>query len=512
MSLILSIPPEEMREKFLALKSARDVAALLEVKYSHLTYHLYKSTSSEKYITFTIPKRSGGEREIKAPISAIKILQRKLNTLLQQVYKHKEPVHSYIYKHSVISNARRHVNKKWVLTVDLSNFFPTISFQRIRGMFISKPHLLGEGAATVLAQLCCCDGFLPQGAPTSPIISNMICAKLDSELGRLSQKHKCRYTRYADDLTFSTNEAVFPESLAKEENGGRIVIGDELARVINDNWFIINDNKIRLRAYDTHQEATGLTVNEKVNVRRRYVKQIRAMLHSWERNGLEQAQTDYIQKHSTKKHRNPRKPSPEFKAVLYGKLAFLKQVIGENNPVYLRYFTQLQRLTLLEKYQKQKDNTDHRKRGLILERLMQKMFALNQVEVYKSFRRNENGEQIDGSCKYEGWYYLIECKWQEALSSHRDTDSLYAEIDRSGAGTWGIFISVNGWSDNVPDLLKQNRYKGIILMNGSDIEHVLRDRVKLGELIQAKEKHLHFKSEPYFDAANLVRTEGSPIG
>jgi len=329
MSLILLIKSEEMRERFLALKNARDVAALLEVKYSDLTYHLYKSTSDQKYTTFTIPKRSGGQREIKAPISSIKILQRKLNNILQQVYKHREPVHSYIYKHNVISNARRHVNKKWVLNVDLMNFFPTISFQRIRGMFISKPYLLGEGAATVLAQLCCCDGSLPQGAPTSPIISNIICSKLDSEIGRLAQRHKCLYTRYADDLTFSTNEAVFPESLAKKENGGRVVIGDELTRVINANWFIINDNKIKLRAYDAHQEATGLTVNEKVNVRRRYVKQIRAMLHSWERNGLEQAQTDYVQKHFIKKHRNPRKTAPEFKAVLYGKLAFLKQVIGE---------------------------------------------------------------------------------------------------------------------------------------------------------------------------------------
>ena len=280
MSLILSIPPEEMREEFLSLRSARDVAALLEVEYSQLTYHLYKSTSAEKYMTFSIPKRSGGEREIKAPKSAIKILQKKLNILLQQVYKRKEPVHSYIYGHSVVSNARRHVSKKWVLNVDLSNFFPTISFQRIRGMFISRPYLLGEGAATVLAQLCCCDGFLPQGAPTSPIISNMICAKLDGELGRLAQRCKCLYTRYADDLTFSTNEVAFPESLARKEDGGRTVIGDELARVISENWFIVNENKIRLRAYDTRQEATGLTVNEKVNVRRRYVRQVRAMLHS----------------------------------------------------------------------------------------------------------------------------------------------------------------------------------------------------------------------------------------
>ncbi len=161
-------------------------------------------------------------------------------------------------------------------------------------------------------------------------------------------------------------------------------------------------------------------------------------------------------------------------------------------------------MILLDEYQKQKENPNARERGLMLERLMQKIFALNNVEVYKSFRRNDSGEQIDGSCKVDGYYYLIECKWQTALSSHRDVDSLLAEITRSGAGTWGIFISVNGWSDNVPNLLKENTYKGIILMNGSDIEHVLKDRVSLGELIQAKSKRLHFYSEPYFDASNLL--------
>ena len=98
----LSIQPEEMRAKFFALKTARDVAGLLEVKYSVLTYHLYKCTNEQKYVTFRIPKRLGGEREIKAPISAIKIIQKKLNSVLQQVYKHREPVHGYIKNHNVV--------------------------------------------------------------------------------------------------------------------------------------------------------------------------------------------------------------------------------------------------------------------------------------------------------------------------------------------------------------------------------------------------------------------------
>ncbi len=504
MSAKLSIAPEEMSAKFFALKTAKDVAGLLEIQNTQLAYHLYKCTSEQKYVTFKIPKRSGGKREIKAPVSPIKIMQGNLNKVLQEVYKHRKPVHGFIYRRSIISNAYKHVNKRWVLNIDLKDFFPTISFQRIRGMFISRPYLVGENAATVLAQICCCDGTLPQGAPTSPIISNMICSKLDSELNRMAEQYQCVYTRYADDLTFSTNENVFPEALAKKKGDGNIEAGDEIARIISENWFNINNNKVKLRRYDMRQEVTGLTVNKKVNVRRRYVKQIRAMLHSWEKYGLEHAQTEYIRRHYIKKHRNPGKDTPEFKDILYGKLCFLKQVIGESNPVYSRYCMQFQRLFLLDEYNNQKENEDTSGRGLILEKLIEKLFRVNDFEVIKSFRRNRNGEQIDGACKYDGNYYLIECKWQSKMSSHRDLDILFVEVLRSAINTMGLFISVNGWSEHAIYLLRQNTYKNIILMNGSDIEHVLKERVSLRELMEAKKRALSVKAEPYFDASNLL--------
>lgn len=504
MSLELSISPKEMRAKFFVLENTKDVADLLEIKNSQLAYHLYKCTSEQKYVTFEIPKRSGGKREIKAPISPIKIIQRNLNKVLQEAYKYRKPVHGFIYKRSIISNAYKHVNKRWVLNIDLKDFFPTISFQRIRGMFISRPYLIGENAATVLAQICCCDGTLPQGAPTSPIISNMICSKLDSELNRMAVQYQCVYTRYADDLTFSTNEDMFPEALAKKKGDGSIVAGYEIARIINKNWFTINNNKVKLRRYDTRQEVTGLTVNKKVNVRRRYVKQIRAMLHSWERYGLDHAQTEYIRRHYAKKHRNPEKDPPEFKGILYGKICFLKQVIGKNNPVYSRYFMQFQRLDLLDKYNNQKENDDHSERGLILEKLIEKLFQINDYEVIGSFRRTRGGEQIDGACKYEGCYYLIECKWRSEVSSRQDLDSLSMAVSRSSTSTMGLFISVNGWSEHVIPLLYRNPCKNVILMNGSDIEHVLKERVSLSELMRAKIRNLSVYAEPYFDADNLL--------
>jgi len=493
-----------MRERFSALKTAQDVADLLDTDKATLNYHLYICPDKKRYATFSIPKRSGGKRKIKAPISPIKILQRKLNQVLQVVYKQRKPVHGFIRKRNIISNAKRHVNKRWVLNIDFKDFFPTVSFQRIRGMFLKNPYSLDKAAATVLAQLCCCDGTLPQGAPTSPIITNMICSKLDNQLNRMARRNGCIYTRYVDDLTFSTNESSFPEKVAKLNSNGKTIVGDDIDEIIRKNWFTINDKKIKLRRYYMRQEVTGLTVNKKVNVRRKYVKQIRAMLHCWERYGLADAQKEYIKRHQAKKYRHPSKNVPEYKHILQGKLSFLRDVIGDTNPVYLRYYKQFQRLYLLEFYNVQRNSTSNTRRGLILEKLINRLFEINGVEVVKSFRRNTGGEQIDGACRVDSLYYLIECKWQAKLSGTRDTDAFVTKASRSGGNTRGIFISINGWSKNVPKLLKQNPDKNVILMDGSDIEHVLKHRVNLIELMRAKNKHFSLKAEPYYGAEKLL--------
>ncbi|MGB2878131.1 MAG: reverse transcriptase domain-containing protein [Dehalococcoidales bacterium] len=504
MSTELSISEEEMRRQFHALLGMEDVATLLDVKNSNLVYHLYKCPIGSKYVTFAIPKRSGGTRTITAPISSIKIIQKKANQVLLAVYKRRKPVHSYVRKRNIISNARRHINKRWVLNIDLEDFFPTISFQRIRGMLINKPYRIGEAAGTVIAQLCCYNGNLPQGAPTSPIISNMICSKLDNELNRLAEDNYCIYTRYSDDLTFSTDLQEFPAEMARLNEDGKSIVGDELNRVISDNWFVINSDKVKLRRYDMRQEVTGLTVNKKVNVRRRYVKQIRAMLHHWEKYGLDSAQNEYDARILIKKHRKPGKLAPDYKDVLYGKLCFLKDVIGENAPVFLRYYKQFQRLDLKDEYDAQKDATDAIRRGLLLEKIIGKLFKINGFEVVDSFRRRSGAEQIDGACKFDGCYYLIECKWQAELSSTGDIDAFSKKVERSGTNTRGLFISINGWSDYVVSLLRADPATNIALVNGNDIEHVLKDRVDLYELIKEKDRNLSIYAEPYFDAVHLL--------
>jgi RNA-directed DNA polymerase len=148
--------------------------------------------------------------------------------------------------------------------VDLKDFFPSITFRRVRGLFEAKPYQLDHSVATVLARICCHKNSLPQGAPTSPIISNMICARMDSQLRQLAVRHRCAYTRYADDLTFSTSTRNFPEALAEivsTETGNKLKIGVENNHKIKLNGFEINQQKTRLQTSDKRQVVTGLTVN-----------------------------------------------------------------------------------------------------------------------------------------------------------------------------------------------------------------------------------------------------------
>lgn len=345
MDLGLNRAHSELASAFLSLESPRDVAALLEVPYKVLNYHLYVARDSQKYNLFEIPKKSGGSRRICAPATPIKILQSKLNLILQHVYRTKPPVHGFLYYRSVVTNAARHTSMNYVLNVDLLDFFPSINFGRVYGMFCHKPYKLPKEVATVLAKLCTFENQLPQGAPSSPIVSNMICARLDGELYRLAKRLDCRYTRYADDLTFSTNNPDFPESLAKCEESAiprcpRIAVGFELKEVIESNGFTVNPSKVSLQPSDSCQRVTGLTVNQFPNVSRKYTNQIRAMIHAWEKYGLEAAENEFF-KRTGLKYKAPFKPRGTFRQIVRGRLEFLRSVRGPRNPMYLKFCEQL---------------------------------------------------------------------------------------------------------------------------------------------------------------------------
>ncbi len=293
---------------------------------------------------FTIPKKSGGTREISAPASPIKIIQSKLKQVLETVYKPKPATHGFVAGRSIISNARLHKKRRYVLNIDLENYFPTIHFGRVRGMFMGNPYNLNNEVATILAQICCHQGVLPQGAPTSPIISNMICARLDAKLQQLAKEHQCTYSRYADDITFSTNRSKFPSALAHLSDIGQAEIGDELSSVIHDNGFQVNLKKTRLQVRQQRQEVTGLTVNRYPNVQRRYIKQVRGILHAWKKYGLDSTAQRYFENHAGYKYSDPEKYRPPFPKIILGKIEFIGMVKGKNSSVYrelLRKFAYL---------------------------------------------------------------------------------------------------------------------------------------------------------------------------
>jgi RNA-directed DNA polymerase len=345
-ALELTRSPDDLKRRFFSLRTRADVADLLELPYGHLIYILYRAPHRYPYRVFQIPKRSGGFRRISAPHSSLQIVQSKLNTVLQLVYPARPCAHGFVCGRSTLSNALRHTAKRFVLNIDLEDFFPSINFGRVRGMFMAKPYGVEEQAATTLAKICCHDNQLPQGAPTSPMVSNMICGRLDNELLRLAKAHKCTYTRYADDLTFSTTLPAFPEELARHDEGwtGRnLTLGDRLVSVVESNGFHINARKQRLQYRRCHQEVTGLTVNRFPNVPRRFVRQVRAMLHAWETHGLEAAEREFREVYDSRARRPEGQP-PSFGRVVRGKLDYIKMVKGEGDHAYRKLANKLHQL------------------------------------------------------------------------------------------------------------------------------------------------------------------------
>lgn len=278
-------------EKLKGTKSLTDLAILLGYKPKALSYILYKIPNHSKYNLFTIPKKNGGDRPIKAPIDQLKKLQKRLAKLLNNCFeqicfisKPKRSIsHGFRKNHSILTNAINHRNKRYVFNLDLQDFFPSINFGRVRGFLIKNAHFeLDPNVATVISQIACHDNELPQGSPCSPVISNLIGHLLDMRLVSLAKKTKCTYSRYVDDLTFSTNQKDFPERIAvrKEQDGTEWVVGKALKKEIESVGFAINETKTSIQYKTTRQMATGLVVNEKINIRKEYYKQARSMCHA----------------------------------------------------------------------------------------------------------------------------------------------------------------------------------------------------------------------------------------
>ena len=325
-------------KKLKAATTLSDLAHLLEIKPGMLSFLLYKKPKTSLYTKFSIPKSYGGTREIWAPDKELKLVQHRLANLLQNCVeeinaihghiedgKHHGVAHGFKRKHTIMTNARAHVTRRYVFNVDLEDFFGTINFGRVRGYFLKdKNFALQEKVATVVAQIACHDNKLPQGSPCSPVISNLIGHLLDIMLVRLAIATGCTYSRYADDLTFSTNKRVFPSRVAKQDNEDKDVWipGQGLKRLVAKAGFSFNEKKTRMQYRDSRQEVTGLVVNRKVNVPATYRYTVRAMVdHAMKTGGFE-----FIYKKVNEAGEITTTNSPGTNKQLLGMLSYIDQV------------------------------------------------------------------------------------------------------------------------------------------------------------------------------------------
>jgi len=321
---------------------------LLKVDYSDVKKLIYPAPP---YRTFLIDKKNGSPRVIQEPFEEIKELQIKILVFLERNANAPKPcVHGFTKGRSILSNARKHCspNTRFLLNIDLENFFPSITFYRVRGLFKKAPFSLSYEVATVWAHICTKDGKLPQGAPTSPFIANLICRRLDADLMDVARRHQSTYTRYADDITFSfsvRDASRLPTNICSHD-GGVVRLGNELISTIVHHGFNINETKTRISNHLRRLEITGLTINEFPNVKRNFVDKIRGALHAWDRHGYKAAQAnweEHIRAHRTAEfdqkrwHRQRRTPDiPPLANVLFGRLLYLKMVRGAEDTIYSR--------------------------------------------------------------------------------------------------------------------------------------------------------------------------------
>ena len=362
-----------IRRHLSLIENDKDFFELLEYLYLHIIdntgciyfrdfLRLKNEPSVELYTTFTLRKKSGKKRVIHVPEKLLKEIQQCLNVILGTYYKSRANVIGFIPGRSILCGAKKHVNKKFVYNIDLKDFFDYVDCSRVKIALAKLFNWSNEEyyLPFYFAHLCCCDKLvthlnmhgkviliskrvLPQGAPTSPMLTNIVCQEMDNQLIVLAKKYKAVYTRYADDITFSCNTNIF------DKNGS---FCKELRQIIQrDNNFTINKSKTRLQTHSSRQEVTGVVVNKKTNIPKQYIKQIRMWLYLWENYGRERAQNlfinDYLKDRGHVKHADAK-----IENVLGGKLDFLKMIVGAESNCYQKISSRYAKLLLSYRMQK----------------------------------------------------------------------------------------------------------------------------------------------------------------
>lgn len=260
------------------------------------------------YKIVEIPKKSGGHRIISIPTRNLKYIQKWVLDNVLENMKVSEHTKGFVKKRSIVDNASQHVNNECVITLDIKDFFPSITYNRVFKIF--KYYGYTNELAYTFAKICTYKGTLPQGAPSSPYLSNIICLKLDKRLSRLSEKINVNYTRYADDITISGSSEI--------KNCLPLII-----EIIKDEGFKINENKLRIQNSTERQIVTGLIVNDKLSVPQKKKRYLRQQIHYCKCFGVAN-HLEHIQVNKS-----------NFKEHLYGLAYFIKMVECEKGKKFL---------------------------------------------------------------------------------------------------------------------------------------------------------------------------------
>lgn len=276
------------------LQKSAELASAIDIPLAELRFMCFQRQVSQvsHYQRFTIPKKNGGNRIISAPMPRLKRCQYwVLDNILVKVPCH-PAAHGFLPQHSILSNAVPHVGQAVVINLDLKDFFPNIEYPRVKGVFKSLGY--GDQLATLLGLLCTeqvsqevrvdtqkyfvADNkrSLPQGAPTSPMITNILCYTLDRRLSAAAAKLGFVYTRYADDLTFSSSQKERPPV-------GKLLW--RVRQIIADEGFILHPDKLRIMRHSQKQEVTGIVVNHSPTIDAKTLHRFRATLHLLEKKG-----------------------------------------------------------------------------------------------------------------------------------------------------------------------------------------------------------------------------------
>ena len=305
-------------------------------------FYINPNHTQGRYREFYIPKRSGGRRRISAPrTGTYKYMLHALNLLLGSLYTPSLSAMGFAPGRSIVTGAEKHVGQHYVFNTDLRDFFPSVRRARVKARLLLPPFCFTEEVAIAVAGLCTVrveapgdDGqparpiyVLPQGAPTSPLLTNAVCDRLDRRLTGLARRCGANYTRYADDITFSS-----PHNLYVEGSAFRA----ELARILAVEGFEMNEAKTRVQRSGQRQEVTGLVVNRRVNVCRHYVRSLRAVLYVWRRYGYDAALAALLRHDRVVPERRGRRRLPDLTRVIEGRLLFVRQVRGTADPLYAR--------------------------------------------------------------------------------------------------------------------------------------------------------------------------------